>query len=407
MSSFPNIKNAEVARTRILELRNTYKWGGGPDKTILLSAERHDRSRIEVVVAYIRDVRDREFSIGEKARAKRLTFYELEERGKFDPRVLMTLREIIHRHDINLIHGHDYKSDLFAYLLRRWLSHRCIKLVSTAHAWVMLGLKGELYRRMDLSLMRRFDHLIAVSHATRHEMIDAGVPADLISVIHNGIDTDAWSRSQVSGTLREELELSFTLPVIGYVGRIMPEKDLDTWLRAAALVAQRFPCTQFVLVGEGKNGDTLEQLKRLAVDLGIGDRVYFPGYRSDLLPVYASFDAFLLSSRREGLPNSILEAMAMAVPVVTTDVAGAKELVVENQTGFVLPQGDVEGIARALITLIENAPLRTRMGAAGRSRVEKEFSFASRLQRIESLYERILGLGCQTPTHAAMSKTQE
>src|SRR5688572_1947235 len=137
-----------MAKVRLLELRNTYKWGGGPDKTILLSAERHDRTRVDVVVVYIRDVRDQEFSIGEKARAKGLTFYEIQERGKFDIRVLKTLREIVLRHDITLIHAHDYKTDLFALLLRRWLWRRKLALLSTAHAWVMLGFRGELYRRL-------------------------------------------------------------------------------------------------------------------------------------------------------------------------------------------------------------------------------------------------------------------
>ncbi len=384
-----------MAKVRLLELRNTYKWGGGPDKTVLLSAEQHDPSRVEVVVVYIRDVRDREFSIGEKARTKGLTFYEIEERGKFDPRVLRALREIVLRHDINLVHSHDHKSDLFAFLLRRWLWRRQLSLVSTAHAWVMIGLKGEIYRRLDLSLMRRFDHLIAVSHATKDEMVDAGVPADLVSVIHNGIDTDTWAPNRASGSLRDELNLRQAFPVIGYVGRIMPEKDLETWLRAAALVAKQYPHARFVLVGEGKDGITLGQLKQLAAELGIADRTYFPGYRSDLLPVYAAFDLFVLSSRREGLPNSILEAMAMGLPVVTTDVGGAKEIVVDGQTGYVLPQGDVEGIARGLMALAENGSSRQRMSMAGRMRVEREFSFSIRLRLIEALYEKILGV----PTH--------
>src|SRR5262249_27406732 len=136
-----------MADIRLLELRNTYKWGGGPDKTVLLSAERHDRSQVEVVVAYIRDVKDKEFSITSKARARGLTFYEIEESGKLDLRVLYALRDIVLKHNINLIHGHDYKTDLFAYMLRWWIGQRRrFALVSTAHAWVMLGLRGDLYR---------------------------------------------------------------------------------------------------------------------------------------------------------------------------------------------------------------------------------------------------------------------
>jgi glycosyltransferase involved in cell wall biosynthesis len=381
-----------MAEVRLLELRNTYKWGGGPDKTILLSAERHDPALVEVVVVYIRDVRDTAFRITDKARARGLTFYEIAEHGKCDLRVLRALREIVLRHNINLVHGHDYKGDLFATMLRWWMGRQCFALVSTAHAWVMLGLRGSLYRRLDLALMRRFDRLIAVSHATKREMVSAGLPQERISVIHNAIDTEAWSAQYATSALKEELGIGPTCPVIGYVGRIMPEKDLETWVRAAALVAQRYAEAQFVLVGEGRDGSTLGQLQQLATELGLSDRMHFPGYRAHLLPVYGSFDVFMLSSRREGLPNSILEAMAVGLPVVTTDVAGTSELVVDSQTGYVVPQGDVDCLAQELITLLGNQQLRQRMGQAGRERIEREFSFTQRLQRIETLYARILEL---------------
>jgi glycosyltransferase involved in cell wall biosynthesis len=254
----------------------------------------------------------------------------------------------------------------------------------------MLGFKGELYRRLDLALMRRFDHLIAVSHATKDEMIEGGVAPDVISVIHNGIDTETWTPNHASGSLRHELGLGGVYPVIGYVGRIMPEKDLETWICTAALVAKKFPEARFVLVGEGKDNATLEQLKILAREVGIAERTYFPGYLSDLPPVYASFDLFFLSSRREGLPNSILEAMAMGLPVVTSDVAGAKELVVNGETGFVLPQQDVDGLASAIISILGEGHRRLCMGRAGRQRVTRQFSFSHRLRRVEDLYEQIV-----------------
>lgn len=375
---------------RLLEVRNTYKWGGGPDKTILLSAEQHDKSRVTVIVAYIRDVRDREFQITEKARAKGLTFYEIEERGKFDPRVLRALRDIVVKHNINLIHSHDYKSDLFAYIVGRWMCPHPVRLLSTAHAWVLLGLKGELYRRIDLNIMRRLDHLIAVSHATKAEMVSGGVPVERITVIHNAIDTIAWAPNRATDSFRTELQLNGVFPVIGYVGRINQEKDLDTWLRAAAMVAQKHPAAKFVLVGDGRGDDTQSRLEQLAKTLGVEQNLIFPGYRSNLQSVYAAFDIFMLSSRREGLPNCILEAMAMGLPVVTTDVAGAKELVKDQETGYVLSQGDVQGLGAALLKLVDDSELRGRLRQAGRERIENEFSFASRLRRIEDLYDSLL-----------------
>src|SRR5687768_15755574 len=169
------MKEAVVQPVRLLELRNTYKWGGGPDKTILLSAEQHDRERVAVVVAYVKGANDREFSIRGRLGRHELTFYEIEERGKFDTRVLRIIHDIILQHNINLIHSHDYKSDLFAYLVRCRLWRRRITLLSTAHGWGMVGLRGAFYRRLDLWLMRRFDHLIAVSQARRDEMIAARI----------------------------------------------------------------------------------------------------------------------------------------------------------------------------------------------------------------------------------------
>lgn len=379
-----------AAKVRLLELRNTYKWGGGPDKTILLSAEKHDASQVSVVVVYIRDVHDHEFQITEMAKGRGLTYYEIPESGKFDIRVLRALREIIIRHDINMIHGHDYKSDLFAYLIRKLLWKRPIALVSTAHAWVMLGWKGELYRKLDLFLMKRFDHLFAVSKATKEEMVAEGIPEAQVTVLYNGIDTESWSRNCVKTTVRDELEVPQNSLVIGYVGRIMPEKDLDTWIRSAAIVAKQYPQAKFVLVGEGKDGTTHDELKALASSLGVADQLIFPGFRRDLPRVYSAFDVFVMSSLREGLPNSILEAMALGIPVVSTDVAGAKELVVNDETGFIVEQRDFNNLAASILRILDHDSVRLRMGRAGRERVEAEFSFQQRLRKIEGLYRQIL-----------------
>src|SRR5262245_66650076 len=125
--------------------------------------------------------------------------------------------------------------------------------------------------------MRRFDHLIAVSHATQAEMTARGLDARRITVLHNAIDTETWSRDVVPDALRDTLGLRDRFPVVGYVGRITPEKDLVTWLQTAALVAKRCPRASFVLFGEGRDGTTRQELEQLARDLDIADRVVFAG----------------------------------------------------------------------------------------------------------------------------------
>jgi glycosyltransferase involved in cell wall biosynthesis len=380
-----------MAPVRLLELRNTYKWGGGPDKTILLSAARHNPNRVSVVVAYVRDAHDREFTIAEKAYTLGLTFYQIEEQSKFDPRVLRAIRDIVTKHDINLIHAHDYKSDLFAYLVRYLLWRRHLSLIATAHGWALLSTRGEIYRRLDLFLLRRFDHVLTVSHATKNGLISAGISPTSISVLHNGIDTEAWSPGGTHSIRPDKMRQLSHFPIVGYVGRITPEKDLHTWLHAAALVVKQFPDAYFVLVGDGKDERLLCDLQRLAETLGIANHVAFPGYQESPQAFYNHFDLFLLTSITEGLSNSLLEAMAMGLPTVVTRVGGNEELVVDGYTGYLLPPEDVQGIAQAIITLAQNDQLRRNMGQAGRERIVHEFSFARRLQRIESLYQELIG----------------
>jgi glycosyltransferase involved in cell wall biosynthesis len=226
--------------------------------------------------------------------------------------------------------------------------------------------------------------------------VAAGLPASAISVIYNAIDTDAWSLRQVDDDLRNALRQGAHFPVVGYVGRITPEKDLHTWLHAATLVIRQYPRARFVLVGDGKDEVLLRDLRGLADTLGIAEHVVFYDYQENPMPFYAAFDIFLMSSVTEGLSNSVLEAMAMGIPTVVTRVGGNEELVIDGQTGHLLPEGDAAGLARAVIALAQHDQLRRDMGQAGRQRVEREFSFARRLQRIESLYERILGIQPQS-----------
>ncbi len=378
-----------MPEVRLLEVRNTYKWGGGPDKTILLSASLHDRSRVSPVVAYIRDVRDREFTITQKARELGLTYHEIPERGKFDPSVLLALRKLIIEHDINLIHPHDYKSDLFCYLVSRSLRKKSLTLISTAHNWAMMGFRGELYRRLDLLIMRYFDHLIAVSDATKSAMVNAGLPSEKITVIHNAIDTTVWA-PRATNTFRSEFGLEGVFPLIGYVGRITEEKDLRTWLRVAANIAQQYPEARFVIVGDGASPRLYCELQEWAAVLKIADRVVFTGYRQDLQNIYAALDVFFMTSCREGLSNSILEAMAMGVPVVATNAGGTAELIENGTSGYLLPVGDSMGMTETLMKLLGDPRLRTQMAMAARKRVEERFSFQLRLRRIEALYEQLV-----------------
>ncbi len=370
----------------LLELRATYTTGGGPDKTILLSAEKHDKTRVNPVVVYLKDIDDNNFQIGRMAEGRGFTYIEVLDRGKVDIKCIIELYGIVRKHNIDIIHGHDYKTDILAYILK--LLNPKVHLVSTAHGWITTTFKGSLYKWIHLRALRRFNHLITVSEATKSLMVRSGIVADKIRVIYNGIDSETWRDSDLHSSLRDEWGIPGSAFVVGTVGRIGDEKDYSTFLNVARAIMDKYADVFFVVVGEGKE-DERERLIAYAENLAISGKVLFAGFRSDLFRVYKTFDIFLMTSLTEGLPNTMLEAMSMGLPVVTTSVGGIPELLEGGKSGFMYEVGDVEGLAAKIMELITNEDLRDQLSEAARKRIENKFSFGKRLEIIEKYYQHI------------------
>jgi glycosyltransferase involved in cell wall biosynthesis len=370
----------------LLELRATYTTGGGPDKTILLSAEKHNKDVVNPIVVYLKDIRDNNFQIGRMAEGRGFTYIEVLDRGKVDFKCITELNRIVRDYDIDIIHGHDYKTDILAYVLGLCNPH--VHLISTSHGWITNTLKGSLYKWIHLRVLRRFKNLIAVSEATKSMMSASGITSKKIKVIYNGIDCNYWCFNGQKPTLKKEWNIPDNAFVIGTVGRISDEKDYITFLKIAKTVTDKINNVYFVIVGEGKQNER-ERLVEFADTLDIRDKIVFAGYRSDLLEVYSTCDIFLMTSITEGLPNTMLEAMSMGVSIVSTNVGGIPELVEEGKTGFLFDIGNTANLAEKIIYMITNRALRESLSTAGRERIEKVFSFDRRLHIIEKYYADI------------------
>ena len=234
--------------------------------------------------------------------------------------------------------------------------------------------------------------VMAVSGATKEQLRRKGFKKDEILVLYNGIDISTWQKKNGRPVLRDELKLSEKDFLIGTVARIDYQKDFPTFFKVAKLVIARIPNTKFVIVGDGK-AEELSNLKQDIRKLGLEKHIYFTGHRNDLLNIYSSFDLFLMTSIMEGLPNTVLEAMSMEVPVVSTAVAGVPELVDDGSTGYLSRIGDAESLADQVITLLTNHNLRDDFSRAGRKRLEKYFSFKDRVKKLEDLYEYYAKIG--------------
>lgn len=373
-------------KINVMQCRSTYTTGGGPDKTVLLIAEKANPEKFRVILMYMRGADDKEFQIGHWARERGLTIHEVVERGKFSITNLKEIHQLIRQYQIDILHTRDYKTAIVGYLVSFFNPN--LKLLFTSHLWQDLdSLKMKLYTWLNLFALRKYHKVIAVSEDLRDFMIQRGVAPEKITVLHNAIDVDAWKRSQVTSTIRDELHIAPQSHVVGVVGRLRYEKDLPTTLQVAQTVIQELPDTYFLIVGDGPDR---EQLEHQVQEMGLAEKVRFLGFRKDTMKIYAGLDVFASTARIEGTPNTALEAMAMEAPVVYTKVGGVGEIIQDGYNGLLYDIGDVEGIARGILLILTDREKAARLRENGRRAVCEKFSFANRLKAIETIYEELV-----------------
>jgi glycosyltransferase involved in cell wall biosynthesis len=255
-------------------------------------------------------------------------------------------------------------------------------VVATAHlvSDVTHPMRSHLVQRIAATCTDRY---IAVSEGVGRRLRSRfGVPDRKIRVIANGIDVERWPAPR-NPRLRSMLAGATDRPIVLTVGRLDAQKGHRYLLAAAAEV----PDALFVLVGEGRERADLEARAR---SLGVADRVRFLGHRDDVPELLAACDVFVLPSLYEGLPLSVLEAMAAARPVVATAIEGISETVVDGMTGLLVPPADPAALARAVRAVLTDAVLAGRMGQAGRERVCREFSLRRMIDRVTRVYDELL-----------------
>jgi glycosyltransferase involved in cell wall biosynthesis len=379
-----------------MDFRGTYKGGGGPDKTVLNSAAQHDPARVYLIVVYIRQPDDHEFQIPEMARKIGVkNFIDIPDRSMCDRECLKQLKQIILDNDLKVVHAHDDKTLLYAWLLRFMLPQ--IKIMYTCHSHAVYAreefsslkayLSFKVRQKIQIFLMQRYlKPVITVSHDTKKRLVANGLADKDVAVLHNGIDVNFWQRSAAKPVLREELAIAPGHFLVGTVARITYDKDLPTFYRVAEEVSKRNANVTFVIVGDGY-GDELPKAREEVARRGLERVVLFTGHRNDLRDIYASFDLFLMTSLTEGMPNTLLEAMAMGVPSVSTAVGGVPELLEDGVGGFLSPVGDAAGLAEHVVKLLAAPELLARCGAACRERIETDFSFERRVRKMEEWYD--------------------
>lgn len=348
---------------------------GGTEQQIAEIVQRMDRRRFEPVVCCFRH--------GAKAR-------EIESLGvrvlhepkhlKADPGLVLRLVRMMRRERFDLVQTYLWTANTWARLAARMAGVPYV-LASERN----VDIWEERYKRViGRYLARSTDRIIANSEAVRRYLLDRGGldPAKVVTV-YNGVNFDRFHTACDPTTRRAELGLPPDAILAGVVARVEPAKDHATLLQALTLISSRLPRLHLVVVG---GGSELARQRETARELGIGGRVHFTGPRSDAVEWLQTIDISVLSSVKEGLSNTLLESMAAGRPMVATDVGGNAEVLVEGETGFLVPPRDPAALAAALAHLASSEELMARFGHAARKRVETMFSVSRMVSRTESLY---------------------
>jgi phosphatidylinositol alpha-1,6-mannosyltransferase len=242
----------------------------------------------------------------------------------------------------------------------------------------------------DRFVMNLSDKIIAHCEHMRKTAIEIGLVKDKICVIYNGVDLNKFNPGISATKFRKEVGIDDNIHLVGMVGRVVPWKGADVFIRAGAEVIKKIPNTKFVVVGELPDSQYLEHLVKLAEVLGVKDKLLYTGLRSNMAEVFSAIDLFILPSWEEPFSRVVLEAMAQQKPVVATNTGGTPEQVVDGVTGLLVPAKNSASLAEAIIRLLRDKKKAKEMGIAGRKRVEQFFSLEKQTREIESVYWNLM-----------------
>jgi glycosyltransferase involved in cell wall biosynthesis len=284
----------------------------------------------------------------------------------------------------DVIHNHMYRAEVVgtkAAIALGEAGHRRPFVLSTVHS-------SRVRPHEDQEILRRLtpqmDHLVVVSRAIDRKVAEEGREGAPRTLIYNGVDLERYDHQEPCCTLREEYGMDADAEIVGVVGRLELEKGHPTLLEAWPLVLADVPCAYLVIVGEGSRLDALREIAR---GLGVDRHVIFTGRRDDIPAITAALDVAVLPSYREAQGLTILEAMALARPVVASHVGGIPEMIEDGRNGLLVPPHDPAALAAAIVRLLADHQLADMIGRAGHDTVHDRFCIQMMVNAVQELYD--------------------
>lgn len=388
-------------KPNVLFIIDSFEQGGSERQALQLLRQLHESGQCRVRLACLQrrgslELEAEKLGLGEIHEYALTSFYDLN-----FVRQINRLVHYLKENQIDVVHTHCFYTNVFG-MTGAFLAGVPARLTSKGETD---GFRTPMQKRVERLSFRLAHRVIANCLVVQDQLIREGVSPQRIIQHYNGLDLERMKVS--SGLTRAAALQKFNLPSDRRFTSIVanlhnPVKDHTMFLRAAAQVRAAVPDAAFVIAGEG---GLMPQLRELANELGIGADVHFIGRCDDVPSLLFASTAGALSSKAEGFANAILEYMYAGLPVVATDVGGVREAIVEGETGYIVPSGDHEAMARRLVQVLSDDEQAQLMGARGRNIVAEKFSSEFHLQNTLELYDEILNH--KSPARMQLGQVQE
>lgn len=370
-------------RTRVAYCLDSFDMGG-TEFNAVRTAEQVDRSRYDISFIALSD----RGALAERVRAAGIPIHVFPLGGFFSLQMLRSARRLV-RHlreqQVDVVHAHDIYSNIFTVPCARLAG---VPMVIASRRWWHAA-NRVIYLTLNRATYHLAHRVLANSEAVGQLVVDEGMPASRVTVVPNFVEEVAFESPppDVLEHWRKSYAVAPDDEVVGIIANLHAIKDHPTLLRAFVRIVTERPRARLVIAGDG---DDRAALEALAASLGIRDRVSFTGRVPQRPSMHWLFDVSVLSSRGEGFPNSIVEAMSAGRPVVATAVGGVPDVVVEGETGLLVPAGSPEPLGDAILALLRDPARRASMGAAGARRARARFHASAVVQQLQALYDDFL-----------------
>ena len=337
----------------------------GAERWIIALANNSDNQSVCHYLAVTEESECQDLTITEQFPKEAGQVYKIKMKNRFDISVIKHLENIVKKNNIHIIHTHGYKSDILGLIVAKRLNIKCI---STPHGFGQpTDVKLKIFVKLGAWSLRYFDHIAPLSKQLYEEVLKIGVRKTKISYIQNGVDL-----KELDPYLSNKRKASPTdKKIIGFVGQMIPRKNIHDILDIFDDVQQDIPNIELQLLGDGESRSELELYSQ---KLQSASKIKFLGFRHDRLDFLKNFDLFVMTSKDEGIPRCLMEAMAIEVPVAAYDIQGVNQLLKHGETGFLTEYGNKKDMRECWIRLLTDIDLSSKISKNARQYIDDNFS---------------------------------